>query len=365
MRVQIPHNELRPLITEGYDRVYDAMERLLGPEEMIFAKWEAGFGGVIQWTLPNDRQWRCFTQADDYDKQAVINEFIRLKEIGEMKLGTNERLKKAVYSIPSEASVYYSVTPEGKYLVMLTGWGYSFPTQAPITDIEYFGPKGAQDTTARFIEDGNPMGELPVNIHRTGSILRKSLNENGEIYFGKLTPGMMLNIELPTLARTVTLTVMSGQSVYTFDMSQPKAPVTPPPAPHDDPVQEEEVEEVVAGGRDIRVRMLNGEDMSPIRQRQVILTQAGGNTTTETTDDNGYLYFSTLDFPVGAPLEFNVPDVPQQDRYLPAELILDDEADDYELIYERITKSNLWLWILLGVLAAILTFFAIWGACAL
>ena len=100
-------------------KFYDAMSRLLAPEEMIFAKWEAGFGGILQWTLPNDYMWRNFTQADDYDKQVVINEFLRLKEIGEKKLGTNERLKQAVYSIPSEASVYYTVTPDGKYHVML------------------------------------------------------------------------------------------------------------------------------------------------------------------------------------------------------------------------------------------------------
>lgn len=83
MRVQIHYNELRPLIKEGYEKVYDAMSRLLAPEEMIFAKWEAGFGGILQWTLPNDYTWRNFTQGDNYDKQAVINEFMRLKAIGE------------------------------------------------------------------------------------------------------------------------------------------------------------------------------------------------------------------------------------------------------------------------------------------
>ena len=104
MRVQINHNELRPLIKEGYEKVYDAMNRLLAPEDMIFAKWEAGFGGILQWTLPQDYTWRNFTQADDYDKNEIIGEFMRQKEIGSKKLGTNEKLKEAVYSIPSEAS---------------------------------------------------------------------------------------------------------------------------------------------------------------------------------------------------------------------------------------------------------------------
>ncbi len=261
MRVQIHYNELRPLIKEGYEKVYDAMSRLLAPEEMIFAKWEAGFGGILQWTLPNDYTWRNFTQGDNYDKQAVINEFMRLKAIGEKKLGTNERLKQAVYSIPSEASVYYTVTHDGKYHVMLTAWGYSFPTQAPLTDITWQLPAESQDTTVRFIENGKPMVNLPFDIHRNGIVLHHQLDEKGEKYFGKLTPGSELYIEVPSLSRRLMLTVVPGQTVYTFDMTtaeprKPHAAVDEPEVPETPEEETEETEEIICGERTIKIQFI-------------------------------------------------------------------------------------------------------------
>lgn len=364
MRVQIPHNELRPLIKEGYEKVYDAMSRLLAPEEMIFAKWEAGFGGILQWTLPSDMQWRSFTQGDDYDKQSVITEFLRLKNIGEGKLGTNQRLKQAVYSIPSESSVYFAMTPDGKYHVMLTAWGYSFPTQAPMTDITWQLPAGAQDTTVRFIDNGAPMAQLPVDIHRNGVVLHHQLDDKGERYYGKLTPGTELHIEVPSLSRHITLRVMPGQTVYTFDMTQPQSrnggKVMPPQVdpPHE---KEEEVEEIIAGHRSIKLQFI-GADGAPIRQRNVILNQLHRGTTTETTDDNGCIYISTADFAEGTPISLRIPDVTEQPRYADASLVIEADENDYAVIYSLRNHSDLWVKALLALGAAALTALTIWGA---
>lgn len=367
MRVQIHHSELRPLIKEGYEKVYDAMGRLLAPEEMIFAKWEAGFGGILQWTLPNDYQWRSFTQADDYDKQSVINEFLRLKAIGEKKLGTNERLKQAVYSIPSEASVYYTVTPDGKYHLMLTAWGYSFPTQAPMTDITWQLPAGAQDTTVRFIENGEPMVNLPFDIHRNGIVLHHKVNENGEKYFGKLSAGTELYIEVPSLSRRLTLSVTPGQTIYTFDLTQQRTvpPVVPPqeeiPEPPAEEETEEETEEIICGTRKIKVQLI-GCDGKPIARRSVMMNQPDKYSTGETTDDNGCIYLSSADFIEGKAIEIRVPDVDGQPRYADASMVIEPEENDYAIIYSEHHSYSLWLKILLGILAAALAVLTIWGA---
>lgn len=369
MKVQIHHNELRPLIKEGYEKVYDAMGRLLAPEEMIFAKWEAGFGGILQWTLPGDFQWRSFTQADDYDKQAVINEFLRLKAIGEKKLGTNERLKQAVYSIPSEASVFYTVTPDGNYHVMLTAWGYSFPAQAPMTDITWHLPAGAQDTTVRFIENGAPMANLPFDIHRNGIVLHHQADGNGEKYFGKLSTGTELYIDVPSMSRRLTLTVAPGQTLYTFDLTQQREvpPVIPPviqepEKPQEDP--KEETEEIICGTRNIKVQFI-GCDGAPIKQRNIIMEQAGKRTTEETTDDNGCIYLSTADFIEGAPISLGVTKAAGQTDYADASLIIEPEENDYAIIYTERRSSNLWLNIALGITAAALAYITIRGAATL
>lgn len=366
MRVQIHHNELRPLIKEGYEKVYDAMSRLLAPEEMIFAKWEAGFGGILQWTLPNDFVWRNFTQADNYDKQAVINEFLRLKEIGEKKLGTNERLKQAVYSIPSEASVYYTVTPDGKYHVMLTAWGYSFPTQAPMTDITWQLPAEAQDTTVRFIENGEPMVNLSFDIHRNGTVLHHHTDEKGEKYFGRLTPGSELYIEVPSMSRRLTLTIVKGQTIYTYDLT-PVKPHVQPEEPAGDPGPEDETDdgsdetEIVCGGRTVKVQF-TGCDGKPISGRTVTLSQGGARLTESATDDNGNIFLNDNDFTVGTPIRTKIADAPGEPRYSEADFIIDANEDDYAIIYHERKESWLWLKVLLAILAAVLAAFTIWAA---
>ncbi|MDE6345543.1 MAG: hypothetical protein K2L55_02615 [Muribaculaceae bacterium] len=366
MRVQIQYNELRPLIKEGYEKVYDAMSRLLAPEEMIFAKWEAGFGGILQWTLPNDYVWRNFTQGDVYDKQAVIDEFMRLKEIGEKKLGTNERLKQAVYSIPSEASVYYAVTPDGKYHVMLTAWGYSFPNKPPVNDITWFLPPGAQDTTIRFIEEGQPMVNLAFDIHRNGVVLHHQTDEKGEKYFGKLTPGSELYIEVPSMSRRLTLSVVAGQTVYTFDLTTAKPAVPPviPVTPVEEPPQpptEDEPEEMICGDRTIKVQFI-GSDGKPIAGRTVTLTQGGLMLTETATDDNGCIFLYGNDFANGVPVRTQIADAPGLPRYCEADFTIDLDENDYALIYYERRKKIAWWMILIFIVGILLAAINIWGA---
>lgn len=364
MRVQINHNELRPLIKEGYEKVYDAMNRLLAPEDMIFAKWEAGFGGILQWTLPQDYTWRNFTQADDYDKNEIISEFMRQKEIGSKKLGTNEKLKEAVYSIPSEASVYYTITPEGNYKVMLTAWGYSFPNKAPVNDMAWYYPVESQDTTARFVENGKPMVNLPIDIPRKDKVLHKVLDENGEQSLGKLMPGTEICIDVPSLKRRVTLTVVRGQSVYTFDMptftEEPKPEPKPePPAP---PIEEPEPEEPVSE-RTFKIQFV-GTDGKAIANRDVTLT-CNDRSIQATTDEAGCVNLPGSGIADGNIIAAHVNDAPQQPSYVDANIVVEHEENEYAVIYKERKKSNAWLPIVLTILALGLAYITIWGAVTL
>lgn len=346
------------------------MCRLLAPEEMIFAKWEAGFGGILQWTLPNDYVWHNFTQADNYDKQAIVNEFMRIKAIGEKKLGTNERLKQAVYSIPSESSVYYTVTPDGQYHVMLTAWGYSFPAQAPMTDIVWHLPTEAQDTTVRFIENDSPMANLPFDILRNGVTLHHKLDENGEKYLGKLTPGTELFLEVPSLSRRLTLIVAEGQTAYTFDMTTVKQ-LTPPVidgrgdksdgSSRTGNNDEKGDKVIICGDRTIKVQF-TGCDAKPITGRSIILTQKGGKQTEVTTDDNGCIFLDRNDFADGSIIKANITDVTGQTKYREAVFTIEPGENDYAIIYTERKTSGAWLKPLLAILAAALAFLTIWGA---
>lgn len=364
MIVQVHHNEIKPLITEGYEKVYDAMKRLLPPDELIFAPWSAGFGDVIQWELPRDYTWRSFAQADDYDRQIIINEFLRIKSSAEQKLGRNERLKKAVFSIPSEASVYYTVTPDGHYRVMLTGWGYSFPAQAPLTDITWQLPAGAQETTARFIENGAPAANLPFEISRNGSILRHTTDSNGEMSLGKLTPGTVIDMFVPSVSRQFSLTVVASQNLYTFDISVEKPrheiPVIKPEVPAEEDIKEEE-EEVIQADRTIKVQFV-GTDGHPIAGRTVTAAQRDNAPTELTTDDNGCIYLSNNDFLTGLPVSMHIVETPDKPAYADAQFVIDADEDDYAIIYNEIKKTKIWLAVILALLAAAAAFGVIYAA---
>ena len=363
MKVQFHHNELRPLIKEGYDKVYDAMSRLMTPEELIFAKWEAGFGGVLQWTLPKEHEWRSFSQGDNYDKQAVVNEFMRIKGIGLQKLGTNEKLKQAVYSIPSEGSIYYTITPDGKYHVMLTAWGYSFPTQAPITDITWVLPAGSQDTTARFIENGNPMVNLPIKIHRKVVVLNHTLDENGEKYFGKLVPGDELLIEVPSHNKMLTLKVVPGQMVYTFDLTIAQQPyhhtptIPTPTIPTVPQTPDNEPEEIVVD-RTVKIQLV-GCDGKPIGNRAVNIMQRGNAGVGKLTDASGCIYLCNNDLAAGSTLKIQIKDAAQQPQYSDFEMVVEDKEDDYVIVYHEKKRSWWWLYLLLFLVAVALAYVVI------
>lgn len=371
MKVQIHHNELRPLIKEGYKKVYDGMSKLLAPEEMIFAEWEAGFGDILQWKLPDDYQWRNFTHGDNYDKQTVVNEFLRLKESGMRKLGTNEELKQNVYTIPSESSVYFAVMPDGKYRVMLTAWGYSYPTKPPIVDPTWILPKDTQETTACFIENGNPIANIPVNLHRNGSIYHHKTNEKGEKYFGKLVPGDVLYIEVPSHNRKLTLTVVPGQTVYTFDLTVapppvtpdiPKVPVVDPPVPpvihdnNDDDNDDEPIE--IVCDRTVKIQFI-GCDGAPIANRNINIAPRGNAGFMRVTDEAGCIYLSNNDLATSNVLKLQVNDAPQQPHYSDCEIVIEEKEDDYAIVFSEKKRSWWWLYLLLFLAAAALAYFTI------
>ncbi len=250
---------------------------------------------------------------------------------------------------------------------MLTAWGYSFPTQAPMTDITWQLPAGAQNTTVRFVENGEPMVNLPFDIHRSnGVVLHHQSDENGDKYLGKLSPGTELYIEVPSMSRRLTLTVTGGQEVYTFDLTVAKPRIPEIPEVHEEEAHEEvhekedEPEEIICGARTIRVQYI-GCDGQPIKGRSIMLSQNGRLTET-TTDDSGNIYLNGNDFANDTAIKSHIGDVPQQPGYSDCSFTIEHGEDDYAIVYSERKQSQMWLTALLLLLGACLAFLTIWGA---
>lgn len=358
MKVQSHSNEIRPLISEGYLKVYDALSRRLSPEEMIFAKWEAGFGDVLQWTLDPEYQWRNFSQADAYDRQNITNEFHRLCNSGVAKLGDNEKLKRAVYSVPSEANVYYTITPDGKYRIMLTAWGYAFPNKAPLTPIEWNKTPDAQDVTLRFVDNGALVDNLQFDIIRPGGHkLHKTSDNNGECHLGPITPPSTINIDIPARNIVQSIKVVAGQAFYTVDITtivqQQK------PDEHQEDVIEEVEEEVLIlndGSPIFNLHIFHGNDGSPLASTQVVLSTSSFRTV-KTTDENGFINIDSSEIPLGTEISIEpVNNDPNGTAYPPATMLFSADETQYEIAYNDKKRSLLWLELILWLLAAAAAF---------
>lgn len=350
MKIQAHNNELRPLVKHSYEKVYDQLSKLLSPDEFIFAKWEAGFGDVLQWTLPADKEWINLTKADNYDRNAVINEFLRLKQNGAAKLGRNSQLIESVYTVPSEAFVYYTVDPDGRYRLILTGWGYSVPRLAGGGDWTAPDPT-AQPVYVRFVENSKPMSALRFDIPRPGGFtVHLTADNNGEMFLGALRPGENMSIIIPSPANELTLSVVKGKQYYTFDLTQDpiQIPEVIPPTeetPSDPTPDEVAVDEEIFVGRnrDISIRFINA-DGTPVTATEARFSQSGRNNITERLDNDGYVWLDNNDFIHGSPMTI---DLHGPQEYDPIPFMLDQGETQYEVVFRTIRKSNIWVAILL------------------
>lgn len=354
MKIQVHHTEVTPLIKEGYEKVYDALGKLLSDDEFIFAEWKAGFGDMLQWTLPADAEWLALTDADSFDRNAVINEFLRLKAIGESKLGKNKKLIESVYSVPAENFVYYFIDSQGRYHIMLSGWGYSYPRSAPMIPLVGLADPAMQNVTLRFIENSKPLSgirfDLPRKSNRT---IHLTADSNGEKSLGTMMPGTTVSIFIPSVAKHFSFEIKKGKEVYTADLTiEQTAEITKVTPPEDNPFneepqqeQEQEQEQITVRNRDITIRFI-GFDGKPLTGREIQLIQTGRSQIAELTDSNGNIYLDKTDFATGLPLE-----AAAAAPYPNTALILDEGENEYLIIFHE-KKSSSWLiQLLIGILA--------------
>lgn len=361
MKVQVHHNEIRQLITQGYDKVYNQLQSILQPEEFIFAKWEAGFGDVHQWTLPADRQWYRLTEADMYDRNAVITAYLSIHGAGAAKLmtgRTGEALRKFVedvYTVPSEDYVFYTIDENGRYRVMLTGWGHAFPTRPGLSP-GFIGSQSRsnQPVTVKFTENGVPMAGLTFDIvRRDGRRIPNYADQDGEKYIDALQPGTELKLALPTLGKEITLIVMAGKALYQFELGEkPKVEIPkieePTPVPGPIPKPEE-----LRRNRDIAIRFIN-VDGRPVTGAEAIFSQEGKPTLAEGLDDTGSIYLDNSDFIMKTPLRIELNTGRPNVTFEPVTIALEPEHNEYQITFRLVSRSKIWPTILLiagGVLA--------------
>lgn len=361
MKIQVHHNELTPMIKEGYEKVYDALGKLLSTDEFIFAEWKAGFGDMLQWTLPSETEWIALTNADSYDRNAVIKEFLRLKAIGESKLGKNKKLIESVYSVPAENFVYYSIDQNGRYRIMLCGWGYSYPHSAPMTILIGSADPALQPVTLRFIENSEPMAGLRFDIPRKGNrIMHLTAEDNGEKALGSMSPGSAIRVIIPSVEKKFDIQISKGKEFYTIDLTsevKTEIPAEIPPI-QDNPVNEGPINEpdnAAVRNRDISIKFL-GFDGKPIIGNAVYLSQTGKQTLSEETDSDGRIYLDKNDFASVTPLEISL-----NGQYPKTETSLDENETEYEIIFHE-KRSSSWLLQLIICLLAIAAAAGTWIA---
>lgn len=352
MKVQAHNNELRPLFRENFDKVYDAIVKILPEEEIIFAKRSAGFGDIIQWSLPTEIHWQPLTLADSLDRQAVIDVFMRHKTVGAAKLGRNKKLIEAIYSVPSEAHVYYAIAPDNSYRVMLTGWGYTFPYQAPETLLSHVSGQDMKDVNLKFIDSGEAIPGLQFEIVRAGGRnVGHATDAEGIFRLGQLPVGTQLQLKVPSIDKTFTLVVTSDRSVYAFDIT-PEPEVVPPPfvqpepQPEPEPEEETPIEMVFPPRRDISVRFVDSSTGQPVTDREVVFSANGHNAVSCVLDQQGCAYLSKEDFPAQAPVKV---EIPSQTVYPPFDMQIEPDETQYEIIFGQSDNSPRWKEILFAV----------------
>lgn len=362
MKVQIHHTEVSPLVKEGYDKVYNALRKLLPDDEFIFAKWQAGFGDLLQWSLPAEEKWMALTQADPIDRDEVIAEFIRLRDSASTKLGKNATLIKNVYSVPSENFVYYNITPEGKYRVMLTAWGYTYPRQMPMVPIVGSIDPTAQPVKLRFVDAGQPLADVAFDVPRPGNrVIHRVSDAQGENSLGALMPGSAVDIMVPSRSFTTRIEVVKGKEYYTVDLTPRQEvvipPVTPPVEPpvEENPFEEEVAEEVIARNRDISVRFFDSKGQ-PVTGAEVEFSAPHRPPVIEGLDEQGYAYLDKDDFPVNSSLTASLS--PAAGRPA-AKFVLEKDETQYEIYFRETSSSNVWLEIGAWVLAAAMAYGAL------
>lgn len=354
---RVPFNEITPLTKVDYTKIYNDLSTKLSPDEMVFAKWRAGFGGMIQWDMPADLNWVPVNSVNSFERNEAMALLRNVRASASGKLGSNVALIDAVYSIPDPSFMYVARDAGGRLRIMLCGWGYRYPKVSAINPLSW-SPDGEQPVRMKFVENGNE-AIVTVNLnHASGYSKSLPTDDAGELDLGNHRPGSRFSFTVQGRDHVYTLDVVEGKSVYLYDLTvaQPDIPV--PPQIVDTPAPEP-VEDIVVG--DVRINLFEGENkpVTPARVR----VRSGDRTLFEgSVDKDGSVKIQLSEF--GGVSVFDVELSRGSKRWPTVSVGYDPTETLYEIHYneqQRSQGSGWWL-IAIGVAATVVAFLALGSA---
>lgn len=357
MRIQVAYNEVTPLVKQDFTKLYDSLKRALSAEEMIFANHRAGFGGIVQWDLPDGLPWRPVTQTDSFERNEAMALLERLRTSGSARLGSRTDLIEAVYSVPSADYLYCARDGQGDMKVMLAGWGYRFPRTPAVNPLTWH-PDDEQKVIIAFVEEGRAVSPAIELQYASGRKKRIDPTSDGQIDLGSHRPGTRFSFAVPDYGRELTFTTEKGRDRYVFDLTVARpasvpevpaeVPVPPVPGPFVPPATVSET---------VKISFI-GYDGRPLPRVDVMIGQGGMTLLASSTGDEGSVTVGKSDLPCGTPLEVVLSGTPMP---LPrVNIVLDADENEYEIHYHPSKNPFPWSLIAGIFVAAAATAGAIW-----
>lgn len=223
-KVQINSADVYCKIKALYDQIYDKMKAALPSELFIFGKRRIG-QGYLQWDLP-EGDWKSFDELDEIEKPLVKQ---RIREIRNRSTevlkdaGIPEDLIDSIFFVPDEKYVYVRAAANGNYDVMLTVWGYKYPSR-PITPSSVtFNSERKEKHAANviFSDAGGSVSTREFNlIFASGRKKKMVSDDTGKFIFPEIALGHKLIVEDIVTGKTFTHIVTEGQEDYVCDVTR-------------------------------------------------------------------------------------------------------------------------------------------------
>ncbi len=354
MKIQVAYNEVTPLVKQDFTKLYDALKRTLSDDEMIFATHRAGFGGIVQWDLPDGLQWVSVTRANSFERNEAMRLLEEKRRSGAAKLGTRTDLIEAVYSVPSADFLYYARDAQGNMKVMLAGWAYRYPRTPAVNPLSWH-PEDEQNVQLSFFDKGQAVATA-IEL-RYATTFTKQLNPDtqGKIDLGTHRPGTQFAFSVPEYGRDFSFKVEKGRENYIFDLTVAQSvtvlpPVEPPimePPIIEPPIVDDPDIPIVLDMTKVSFIGYNGRGLESVKVR---IESQGETLMSATTDSEGVVTFAKSELPCGKPLDVKLSGTPT--RLPRTTIMLDSNENEYEVHYHPGKEQFPWL-LIAGIFVAV------------
>ncbi len=203
----------------SYEQIYDSLQKILGEDGRVFAKYRVGHGDY-QWE-DRSQNWVCIKDLPQSDQDNALR-FAKIK-LGEIEQSISinksfERIAPSIVSVPSnEEYIYCAKDSNGDFQILITGWGYKYPDRKPTGGLgDGVKVRKQQNVILVFTENEKPVSG--VNILFNKNVI-KSTDLNGKIILGPADEGSLYPIEVRAYDYKSEFVVKRGQEEYIFDMT--------------------------------------------------------------------------------------------------------------------------------------------------